>query len=387
MYKKSIVFVLFFAIIMMGFTPSRIEASDSSSLQQNMAIEIEYISNLQMSSGVIRNSTEYGSYDKGKFYLVQPYNANIAALALLKDPSKLDQVKHYIEWYFNHINWPDTSGIYGTVYDYWIDDQAQEKTVIDKKTGKPGYDSVDSYSATFLMLVKAFYDAGGENEKAFIKDNKYKIDVIGNTITDLIDPKDNLTWAKPGYPVKYLMDNSEAYKGLCDLADLFNKLGDSEGSAWYRIYADRIKAAINSKKGLADGNWYYPAKLSNGSRTYKILYPLNAVRNHWYPDISAQFYPILYGVLSPTDPKAVKIYQTLSNNYNWQNLKVCEFPFVQIGYVGALMNDPSSVRNLYHSVSEKYLTQYSLHKSTWNSWEAGWYVLMVDKMLDEQWKD
>ena len=339
-----------------------------------------------MSNGVIRNSKEYGLYDDhGKYYLVQPYNASIAALALLKDQTKLDQVKRYIQWYFNHMNWPDTSGMNGTVYDYWIDDQGREKFVIDQKTGKPGYDSVDSYSATFLMLVNAFYDAGGENEKAFILENKYKIDVIGNTIIDLMDKNDNLTWAKPGYPVKYLMDNSESYQGLSDLADLFYKLNDVKGSTWYRVYADKNKSAINNEHGLADGSWYYPVKFSNGTWGYKILFPIEAVRNHWYPDVSSQFYPILYNVISPTDSKAVRIYQTLSKNYNWQDLKVGEFPFVQIGYLGALMNDSTSVRNFYQNVTDKYITNYSAHKSTWNSWEAGWYVLMVDRIMQNQW--
>jgi hypothetical protein len=38
---------------------------------------------------------------------------------------------------------------------------------------------------------------------------------------------DGLTWAKPGYPVKYLMDQSEAYGGLVAAGELGRALGNA----------------------------------------------------------------------------------------------------------------------------------------------------------------
>lgn len=49
---------------------------------------------------------------------IDPYFANLAAVGWLKDPSKIPQVEAWMLWYIDHFNWPDSNGLYGTVYNY-----------------------------------------------------------------------------------------------------------------------------------------------------------------------------------------------------------------------------------------------------------------------------
>ena len=34
------------------------------------------------------------------------------------DSRSLEPVQHWMQWYANHLNWPDQWGLYGTTYDY-----------------------------------------------------------------------------------------------------------------------------------------------------------------------------------------------------------------------------------------------------------------------------
>ena len=79
----------------------------------------------------------------------------------------------------------------------------------------------------------------------------YQLDAIGNVIVQTQN-SDGLTWAKPDYQIKYLMDNCEAYRGLRDLASLFGAAFNDAGKQQYYPYKAPIIDAIvfNTRRPL-----------------------------------------------------------------------------------------------------------------------------------------
>ena len=156
-----------------------------------------------------------------------PYYGNIAALGWTKDPTRDSAVQAWMQWYLNHLNWPDQWELYGTVYDYNVSGSTETST--------GNADSTDAYAATFLSLAWALYSTGDPSAQAYVKSLEYQLDIIGGVIV-LTQQNDGLTWAKPNYQIKYLMDNCEAYRGLRDLALLFQyAFNDSAKQAYYRL--------------------------------------------------------------------------------------------------------------------------------------------------------
>lgn len=334
-----------------------------------MARQTDWISKLQTGSGAIRNSLRYAKYNPAR-YMTTPYFANLAAVAMAKDLNQLPNVKRYMQWYLSRLNWPDKAklngtNIYGTIYDYLITPSSVESSTND-------YDSADSYAASFIWLVRSYYEAGGDTK--FIISNKSKLDAIGDVMVKHLD-KDNLSFAKHNHRVKYLMDNCEVYKGLKDQEFLYDKVFlDSYAAGRYKRYADKVKSSILNK--LKNENEFYVANYSSNSE--------KADWQKWYPDSVAQIYPILYGVISPSDLQAAYLYNMLDKKWDWASLENSDrYPWVLVGYTGTMMNDRGRVEYFYRNLIKKYGGREN--ETDWYSYEAGWLVLMVDKMISNGW--
>ncbi len=143
---------------------------------------------------------------------VVPYFSNLAAIALLQtnNPAYRETVRKWITWYA--ANQEED----GTIYDFTGKVGAYAKS--DKR------DSTDSYAATYLQVLWRYWQVVGEEgfPTAFRTAATRALDAI--TLT--IDPADGLTWAKPEYKVKYLMDNLEVCIGLEEGAKLFTAIGE-----------------------------------------------------------------------------------------------------------------------------------------------------------------
>jgi hypothetical protein len=93
---------------------------------------------------------------------------------------------------------------------------------------------------------------------------------------------DGLTWAKPTWRVKYLMDNAEAYAGEVAARELGSALGDPV------VVVTALQGALHSKAGLLtlwnqSTQAYDWAKHANGYRQptdWNVLYP-DAVEQTW----------------------------------------------------------------------------------------------------------
>ncbi len=211
-------------------------SSTSGAYQNNFNAASKWVSQFSQSDGAIL-------YVPGQ---IEPYFANIAAIGMTKDPNRMPQVVGWMKWYINHLNWPDKWGLYGTMYDYTVSHGIETPT----QTA----DSTDSYAATFLTLAWNAWQSGDANARSYILGLSYQLDVIGGVLIQT-QQSDGLTWAKPDYEIKYLMDNCEAYRGLRDLASLYqNAFGDAARAAYYNTAADAMQNGHSWQCGM-NGSW------------------------------------------------------------------------------------------------------------------------------------
>ncbi|MBT2643627.1 hypothetical protein J7I80_15400 [Bacillus sp. ISL-41] len=326
-------------------------------IQAYIEDESRWILSLQRDNGSIVMSP-HRSQEK-----INPYFANLTATALLQSsPKHIEPVQKYMKWYFEHLNMPDRWGYYGTIYDYQLKDSLNEISMKD-------YDSADSYAATFISLARAFAESGGD--LTFLKEHKYEIDIIGGVMIKLMD-QDNLTWAKPNYKVKYLMDNSEVYKGLIDMAFLYHRVFlDEDSGNWYEAQAENTRMAII--KNMRNGNEFYYAITPSAKK--------EANWEKWYPDSTSQLFPIVFDVISSTGVLSNRIYDKFNFTHNrWYNLGDTDpFPWVVVGYAASLMNDTARVSIFNKKIHSDFIE--SGRKYPWYNNEAGWFLRMNQQVL------
>jgi hypothetical protein len=191
-----------------------VSSGSGSQYQTNFDATSKYVSQFSRGDGALLFTPD----------IIEPYFANLAAIGMTKDPNRMPQVVSWMKWYVNHLNWPDKWGLYGTMYDYTVSNGIETPT--------QQADSTDSYAATFMSLVWNAWQSGDKSAQSYILGISYQLDVIGGVLIQT-QQSDGLTWAKPDYQIKYLMDNCEAYRGLRDLASLYQKaFGDTTRAAY-----------------------------------------------------------------------------------------------------------------------------------------------------------
>jgi hypothetical protein len=296
---------------------------------------------------------------------INPYYSNLAAIGLTHDAASYGTIQRWMQWYISHLNASDVWGMSGTMYDYDYSNGAE--------TSRNTADSTDSYAATFLSLALAFYQTGDPSAQNYVKSIAAQLDLIGGVLIQT-QQADGLTWSKPSYQIKYLMDNCEAYRGLRDLAVVFQTaVGDSAKSAIYNAAADRMLQGIN-------GMWM------NGSwAVYKDNAGNLAAPNmqKWYADATSQLFPVLEGVIAATDSRSVQVYANLnaawpgwpSLSYNAQD----SFPWILVGDAAAMMGDTARVNTFVQSIEAKYVSKgfpWPMYSA-----EAGWLMRLNAYML------
>lgn len=178
------------------------EKSDTKRLLIMKYKQLDYLKNNQQhSNGAIATYT----VSEGGKYKVTPYFASLACQGMLEDIGSYDSAKRYIMWHLNHINeTEDVKGTKGTIYDYEYSG--------DTEINKEDYDSVDSYAAVFLSLLREYEEKTGD--KQLLIDNKEKIMLIAQAVNSMFSETLGLSEATSTYPIYFLMDNSEVYKRI-----------------------------------------------------------------------------------------------------------------------------------------------------------------------------
>jgi hypothetical protein len=360
--------VLFFLIFLVsGCTPKSNENQGSNDFYSTIIqAEKNYIISLQVESGAIKMANGPARYtEDGKaVYNVHPYFNNLAVIGLLEESSieSINTAKKWINWYLDHLNNPDYNGLSGTIYDYEYVEGGTENP-------KNYYDSVDSYAATFLSLLKKYYEVS--NDSSLLLNNRDKIEMIADVIGRVQDT-DGLTFAKPDYQIKFLMDNVEVYDGLSAIEFIErNVFGDKTKADYYRAMKEAVANAIESKLWNSNANSYYPYYGSP-----------DANWNVFYPDATSQLFPIGFGLLNPTSDRAKYLYNKFNESIpGWTNLNTGDaFPWAFLAYVAALMGDKARVDTYLNEVNTRYIT--NNHPWTWYIAEAGWTIRAAKYVRD-----
>jgi hypothetical protein len=240
--------------------------------------EAAWVREAQLPDGAIEPVPGFGQ--------IRPYLANYAALGLaraaseLHDPADADAAWRWLTWYQAH---QDAAGF---VTDYGVAGDAETST--------QAYDSTDAYAGTFLAAAAAAWQADPDQNR---------LNSLARGITQAVaaiqatQTADGLTWASPGYHVKLLMDNAEAYGGLRSAATLATALGESALATRATTDAHRVAAGVASLWNPRSGgfNW---ARDSNGTSTAPSWTVL-------YPDVMENVWAVAYGLATPAQAASI----------------------------------------------------------------------------------
>jgi hypothetical protein len=140
-------------------------------------------------------------------------------------------------------------------------------------------DAIDSEAATFLIALLELYRATGDAEA---------LRGFASCITDSVGAMralqdvDGLTWAKPTWRVKYLMNEGEVFAGFRSAATLARDLGDPALQAEATAASERVAAGLALLWNPATGGYDW-AVHADGARVpvdWRILYP-DSVEQAW----------------------------------------------------------------------------------------------------------
>jgi hypothetical protein len=311
--------------------------------------EAAWLASLQAENGALLMT----SGPSGQFTM-NPYFADFAALALLgAGEDYYENVRRYMDWHFAHLNTAETdyNKLDGTIYDYTIT-LSNGKVVSEKininADGKKSYDSTDSYAATFLCVVAKYYEKTGD--LAYLMAHSQDLRRLLNPIRQTMDK--GLTFAKPDYRIKYLMDNCEVYEGLVAAEKLYTALGLFELCDEAANLKKQVFDAIEEHMWMEEKGYYEVALGVNNDSAYDFTW------TNFYPCATAQVFPIFCGLLAPTDPRSIHLYNKFNEYFStgerkatWEEMSTPDtFYWGALAYTAALMGD--NVR------LEKYMTLY-----------------------------
>ncbi len=238
--------------------------------------------------------------------IVSPYLGNQAATGLARatevtaDPSFGEAAWQWLAWYQAHEG-PD-----GFVTDYHVNGSSVAST--------GDMDSTDAYAGTFLSAALETWRAAADPARlsALVPGISAAVGAIEAT-----RDRDGLTWAKPTYHVKYLMDESETYAGLRAAASLAGAAGDDALSARATADAAGVAAGVGALWDGADGAYDWAVD-GNGGRAHTDW-------GVFYPDTAEQSWAVAFG-LAPSATAAQLVQHVLTSHPEWDEPAVLMAP-------------------------------------------------------------
>lgn len=208
---------------------------------------------------------------------ISPYLANMAAEGLARaavatgDTAYAEAAWRELDWYSSH----ETAS--GYVTDYAVAD-GQPVSVGTE-------DSTDAYAGTFLLAAATVWASDPvRSQLAAIRTG------ISGAVAAIESTQDGdgLTWAKPSWHVKYLMDEAEAYAGLSSAAGLASDLAEPALTARMVADAARIRSGATLLWNQATGSYGW-AVYSDG-----VVQTTNW--SNLYPDSLEEAWAVAYGL-------------------------------------------------------------------------------------------
>ncbi|HEY8718870.1 hypothetical protein [Pengzhenrongella sp.] len=314
---------------------------------------------------------------------ISPYFANIAALGLLAadTPAARAGTLRWMTWNLAHLNAAGLNVPANSVFDYIYDPVARTET----PTGD--FDSVDSYASTALNVAYAAHSSTDPALRSFVRRNIGVYEAIADLVITpaptgvLVEtgPDAGLTIAKPSYPIAFTMDNTEVYAGLVDLAKLETSLGRHPEAALYASRAAATKSAMGAELwNVANDNWDWA--YANPSST-----------DVFYAQGTAQLWPIIFGVVTPNDPRARAGWaQFVASFPRWFDGALPDsYPWVAVARAAQLMGEPAQAAAFLEGVHTRYAPGFALPTTCgaavcgqWYDAEAGWFLLATTASLE-----
>ncbi len=299
---------------------------------------------------------------------VNPYFATIAAIGAVRTGADAANVRNYMAWYVARTHDANPWGIAGAITDYTI---LGNGTLQSTNTA----DSIDSYAATFLTLASNAWQYGDAATRTYVQSIRSDVERIASAI-DAVTDTDGFTWALPTYRFKYVMDQSEVYAGLNDLAVLrANAYGDVAGALLATQRASALRAGIiasywNETRGL-----FAVATDTHGTQTLPDA-------TAW-ADAMTQLAPILHGVIPPSSTQAQGIYARFNAAFPaWTSLsKPDQYPWTSVAYVALMMNDTARANAYRAAANAAFGTSFAY---PWYCAESGWYLRVIDGLVVPQ---
>jgi len=153
-------------------------------------------------------------------------------------------------------------------------------SVMHSEQPAPGaVDAIDSEAATFLLALHELWRATGDT--AAMTEFAPCIDETVSAMEALQD-FDGLTWAKPTWKVKYLMNEAEVFSGYRSAVTMARAYGDEGVVARATEGSERVAAGLALLWNPATGGYDW-AVHANGARIpvdWRILYP-DGVEQAW----------------------------------------------------------------------------------------------------------
>ena len=231
---------------------------------------------------------------------IWPYLGSYAAAALARatrvtgDPAYVAASWRWLSWYAAHMDGQ------GMVHDYVVAADGTPRSTNDM-------DSTDATSGIFLMAVWETWLASGDRRA--LKNLQRALPRALDAIEATFDT-DGLTWAKPSWHVKYLMDQAETFVGLQAAQRLGGVLHDKRLTTRAAADADRLRAGAASLWN-PERDAYDWAKHGNGVR----------IPTDWsvlYPDTVEQAWAVGFGLV--TGPRAsALIARVVSTHPEWSD--------------------------------------------------------------------
>lgn len=309
----SLALVVCGLVSLTGFAVASEIQAERVALEKWMA-GLQYTDPSLPSFGAIRvYSTDSAVDPKGGHYArVSPYFADLGLIGLLEasPTSGLPVAKRWIGWYLAHLT-PE-SATDGVPYEhFYLSDGKGETVCLDP--AKPNLchynDATDSAACTFFSVLGRYQKAGGDTALLKAAGVKEQLEKLAGVVLALQQPN-GLCWAKQDYRVEYLEDNCEVFDGFRSLARIEQEVYRDPGKAsFYTQVAARVKEGIF--KVLYDPS----TGLYRSTVPEKGPVPLPKL-DLWYPDVQAQFWPVLLGVVSPDDPRAKTSLRLVNETWN-----------------------------------------------------------------------
>ena len=340
-------------------TPPPVKPPIIGKYDKLITAESDFIMAHQLDDGAITMSSNKGVPG----YKIVPYFSNIAARALLANPTaaRIAAVKKWMVWYMTHLNAD------GSVYDYYATNFTGTATL----TSTGDFDSVDSYAATFFTLAKTLCDISPTDVDWLKTNYSAQLKKIGAALIMVVQG-DGLAIAKPTYAIKYTMDNSEVNEGMKDMVWLSqNVIAGGETSNWQTLLT-------NNTNGVETVLW------NTANNTY-FMYAGGPTINWgiFYADATCQLYPIWCGVIAPESARAISLWNTFNINYpEWSTGRIYDaggFPWAVISYTAAVMNDKGRAES-YLKYVQTFTDAGNQPTANWYNLEAGFVILAAKKM-------